>query len=57
MKRTSGLAEKVSGKAAAKAVRRDTRRRFSAQEIRFVLEGLRGEDGIGSPCRRVDLSR
>src|SRR5215472_16957539 len=35
-----------------KAIRRTTRRQFSAEEkIRIVLSGLRGEDSIAEPCR------
>ena len=36
-----------------KAIRRVTRRQFSAEEkIRIVLTGLRGEDSIAELCRR-----
>jgi len=35
-----------------------TRRKFSAEEnIRIVLEGLRGEESIAELCRRKELSR
>ena len=38
---------------AAREIRRETRRRFSAEEkIRIVIEGLRGEESIASLCRR-----
>ena len=38
-------------------IRRKTRRRFSAEEkIRIVLEGLRGEEGIATLCRREGLN-
>ena len=38
-------------------LRRRTRRRFSAEEqIRIVLEGLRGEERIASLCRREGLN-
>ena len=38
-------------------VRRNTRRRFSAEEkIRIVLEGLRGEESIAALCRREGLN-
>ena len=41
----AGSTEKV-----VRAIRRHTRRRFSAQEkIRIVLEGLRGEEGVPHP--------
>lgn len=36
-----------------KDIRRRTRKRHSAEEnIRIVLEGLRGEDSIAELCRR-----
>ena len=36
-----------------KAIRRATRRQFSAEDkIRIVLEGLRGEENISELCRR-----
>jgi transposase len=39
-----------------KAIRRGTRRQFSAAEkIRFVLSGLRGEDSIAELCRREGI--
>ena len=48
----TGSAEKV-----VQDIRRKTRRRFSAEEkIRIVLEGLRGEEGIATPCRREGLN-
>ena len=38
-------------------IRRKTRRRFSAEEkIRIVLEGLRGEEGIATLCRKEGLA-
>ena len=41
----AGAAEKV-----VREIRRQTRRRFSAEEkIRIVLAGLRGEESIASP--------
>ena len=44
----AGSTEKV-----VQEIRRQTRRRFSAEEkIRIVLEGLRGEEGIGALPRR-----
>ena len=48
----TGSAEKV-----VQDIRRKTRRRFSAEEkIRIVLEGLRGEEGIATLCRREGLN-
>jgi transposase len=39
-----------------KAIRRVTRRQFSAEEkIRIVLTGLRGEDSIAELCRREGI--
>ena len=38
-------------------IRRATRRQFSAEEIRIVLEGLRGEDSIAELCRRERISQ
>ena len=39
-----------------KAIRRATRRKFSAEEkIRIVLSGLRGEDSIAELCRREGI--
>lgn len=38
---------------AIKDIRRQTRRRFSAEDkIRIVLSGLRGEDSIAELCRQ-----
>ena len=50
-----------SGKAPAeqviKNIRRQTRRQYSAEEnIRIVLEGLRGEDNISELCRREGIA-
>jgi transposase len=40
------------------AIRRATRRQFSAEEkIRIVLQGLRGEDSIAELCRREGISQ
>src|SRR6202046_2293200 len=39
-------------------IRRATRKHYSAEEnIRIVLEGLRGEDSIAEPCRREGIAR
>ena len=39
-----------------KAIRRATRRQFSAEEkIRIVLSGLRGEDSIAELCMALNL--
>lgn len=49
--------EKVSGEAVVRDIRRQTRRKYSAEEkIRVVLEGLRGEDSIAELCRREGIN-
>ncbi len=41
-----------------KEIKRQTRRKFSAEEkIRIVLEGLRGEYSIAELCRREGIAR
>ena len=56
MKQTSGPARE-SAEAALKEIRRATRRQVSAEdEIRIVLEGLRGEDSIAELCRREGIA-
>ena len=50
---SNGSAEKT-----VKAIRRATRRRYSAEEkIRIVLQGLRGEDSIAELCRREQINQ
>jgi len=47
---------KYDSEKAVKAIRRRTRRKYSAEEkIRIVLEGLRGEESIAELCRREGL--
>jgi len=48
------MAEKrESVEAAVRTIRRVTRKKYSAEEnVRIVLEGLRGETGIAALCRR-----
>ena len=49
--------KKQSSEAAVRAIRRRTRRRFSAEEkIRIVLDGLRGESSIAELCRREGIA-
>jgi transposase len=49
--------EKVSAEKLVRDIRRETRRKYSAEEkIRIVLEGLRGEDSIAELCRREGIS-
>jgi transposase len=51
------MPEKNSAEKAVRDIRRKTRRKFSAEEkIRIVLEGLRGEEGIASLCRREGIA-
>ncbi len=51
------MAKKESAEKAVRDIRRKTRRRFSAEEkIRIVIEGLRGEEGIASLCRREGIA-
>ena len=41
-----------------KDIKRQTRRRFSAEEkIRIVLSGLRGEDSIAELCRQESIAQ
>ena len=47
---------KYDSEKVVKAIRRRTRRKYSAEEkIRIVLEGLRGEESIAELCRRQGL--
>lgn len=49
--------EKVSAEEVVRDIRRQTRRKYNAEEkIRIVLEGLRGEDSIAELCRREGLN-
>lgn len=49
--------EKVSAEQVVRDIRRQTRRKYSAEEkIRIVLEGLRGEDSIAELCRREGIN-
>ena len=48
---------KAPAEQVVKAIRRATRKQYSAEEkIRIVLEGLRGEDSIAELCRREGLA-
>jgi hypothetical protein len=52
MKQKSGP-DKAPAEQVLKNIRRQTRRKYSAEEkIRIVLEGLRGEENISELCRR-----
>jgi transposase len=49
--------EKVSAEKVIRDIRRETRRKYSAEEkIRIVLEGLRGEASIAELCRREGIN-
>lgn len=49
--------EKVSSEQVIRDIRRETRRKYSAEEkIRIVLEGLRGEVSIAELCRREGIN-
>lgn len=49
--------EKVSAEKVIRDIRRETRRKYSAEEkIRIVLEGLRGEESIAELCRREGIN-
>jgi transposase len=48
--------KKESAEAAVQTIRRVTREKFSAEEeVRIVLEGLRGETSIAGLCRREGI--
>jgi transposase len=48
--------EKQSPQSVVREIRRNTRRKFSAEEkIRIVLEGLKGEASISELCRREGI--
>ncbi len=49
--------EKVSAEKVVRDIRRQTRRKNSAEEkIRIVLEGLRSEESIAELCRREGIN-
>lgn len=49
--------EKVSAEAVVRDIRRQTRKKYNAEEkIRIVLEGLRGEESIAELCRREGMN-
>lgn len=48
--------KKQSAEKIIKEIKRNTRRKFSAEEkIRIVLEGMRGEESIAAICRREGI--
>ena len=49
--------EKVSAEEVVQDIRRQTRKKYNAEEkIRIVLEGLRGEERIAELCRREGIA-
>ncbi len=49
--------EKVSAEAVVRDIRRQTRKKCSAEEkVRIVLERLRGEESIAELCRREGIN-
>jgi transposase len=49
--------EKVSAEQTVRDIRRQTRRKYNAEEkIRIVLEGLRGEASVAELCRREGIN-
>ena len=49
---------KASAEQVVKDIRRATRRHFSAEDnIRVVLEGLRGDDSIAELCRKEGIAQ
>jgi transposase len=49
--------EKVSAEEVVRDIRRQTRKKYSAEEkIRIVLEGLRGEASVAELCRREGIN-
>ena len=49
--------EKVSAEETVRHIRRETRRKYNAEEkVRIVLEGLRGEESIAELCRREGIN-
>jgi transposase len=49
--------EKVSAEDTVRHIRRETRRKYNAEEkIRIVLEGLRGEESIAELCRQEGIN-
>ena len=51
------MAKKNKVKSIVKDIKRQTRRKFSAEEkIRIVLEGLKGEESVAAICRREGIA-
>ena len=56
--RSKPMTTKAPAERVLKDIRRATRRHFSAEDqIRIVLDGLRGEDSIAELCRREGIAQ
>ncbi|CAG5076641.1 IS3 family transposase ISMch3 [Parvicella tangerina] len=52
-----GRPKKKTAEAVVKDIKRQTRRKFNAEEkIRIVLEGLKGEESVAEICRREGIA-
>jgi len=52
------MAARPSSEATIRNIRRNTRKKYSAEEkIRIVIEGLRGDQSIAELCRREGMSQ
>ena len=50
------MTKKKDAEATVREIRRQTRKKYSAEEkIRIVLEGLRGEEGVSELCRKEGI--
>jgi len=57
MKKSKKLKSKKSSESIIKGIKRQARRKFSAEEkIRIVLDGLKGEESIANICRRENIA-
>ena len=56
MRQTTGT-RRSPGEKIVKDIKRATRKHYSSEEIRIVLDGLRGEDSIAELCRREGISQ
>ncbi len=51
------MAKRKTSESIVKDIKRQTRRKFSAEEkIRIVLEGLKGESSVATICRREGIA-
>ena len=52
------MSEKESTKKKIRNIRRQNRKKYSAEEkIRIVIEGLRGDESIAELCRREGITQ